>query len=107
MFPHANRLTKSKDIQRIISTGKRYTTPHLRIYWITTALPQPRLTVVVSKKTAKLAVTRNRIKRRVRAALHGLEGLTSVDVVAFPNQTIPALPFEVINEELHHWQERL
>lgn len=107
MFPHINRLTESKEIQKLISTGKRYTTPHFRVYWAASHQPQPRLTVVVSKKTAKFAVSRNRIKRRVRAALRGLQELPAINVVVFPNQKVLALPFDVLVDELTGWQKKL
>ena len=107
MFAQNNRLTKSSDIQRIISTGKRHTTPHLRLYWLANSVARPRLTVVVSKKTAKFAVTRNRIKRRVRAALKGLTGLPSIDVIVFPKQEAATLPFTVLEDQLKKWQDKL
>ncbi len=71
MLPKTQRLTRSFPI--IFQKGAKIHTP----FFVVRALPAwdeiPRLTVIVSKKAAKTAVKRNRIRRRLFAAAQMLE----------------------------------
>jgi ribonuclease P protein component len=62
MLPKKERLSRVA-FNRFFSVGKRQHTPSLQVVFA----PNPGLhvSVVVSKKIAKLAVTRNRIRRRI------------------------------------------
>ena len=59
------RLHKRKDFLRIYRQGKRIYTGTLVAYFLHNQLEQHRLGVTASRKIGK-AVTRNRIKRRIR-----------------------------------------
>jgi len=105
MLPRKFRLRKSVDVQRVVKFGKRQNTSHLRLYWqqrTTNNDPtlKSRSTVVVGKKVAKGAVTRNRIKRRTRAALKSIQIPHNIDLVIFPTDKVLTLPFKVLCEEL-------
>ncbi len=99
------RLRRSVDIQKVVKFGERQIAPHFKIYWQLNknnneqALPT-RSTVVVGKKVAKGAVTRNRIKRRTRAALKSLQMPAGFDLVIFPKEKVLDLPFEVLVDNL-------
>jgi len=54
--------------------------------------------VVVPKKTARLSVTRHRIKRRVAAALCALEVPPSL--IVFPKNTVNTIDFQALKQEL-------
>jgi len=54
--------------------------------------------IIVSKKIARLAVTRNRIKRRVRAALRSLDLPTKV--VIFPRAEVKDMQYDEMRTEL-------
>lgn len=66
MFARPWRLTRQKDVQRVYRLGKSGATGFLLIRALPNRLDHPRLTVVISKKIAKKAVVRNRLKRLVR-----------------------------------------
>ncbi len=62
MLPKKERLSRA-EFNRFFSVGKRQHTPSLQIVFaVDSGL---HVSVVVSKKIAKLAVTRNRIRRRI------------------------------------------
>jgi len=56
----------------VFRTGKRMHTPELTLIIMQTKEPVSRFGFVVSKKTAKRAVDRNRIKRILRESIHHL-----------------------------------
>ncbi|MCF7816070.1 MAG: ribonuclease P protein component [Candidatus Pacebacteria bacterium] len=62
MLPKKERLSR-EEFNRFFLLGKRHHTPSLQIVYV----PHPTLqvSVVVSKKIAKLAVERNKIRRRI------------------------------------------
>ncbi|HIK32776.1 MAG TPA: ribonuclease P protein component [Oscillatoriales cyanobacterium M59_W2019_021] len=75
MLPKANRLRHWRDFQTIYQQGIRWRGDllMLRAWRRTAADPVPtRFGISVSRKFSKHAVTRNRIKRQIRAALHHL-----------------------------------
>ncbi len=77
MLKKSNRLAKDKDIHRTIARGRAFFSPFFSIKFL--AFPGPtRLTVVVSTKVFKKAVSRNRLKRIVREYLRkNLQALKS------------------------------
>lgn len=66
MLPKTHRLTKSTDIQRVFSRGRRFITPFFAFNWLPNKLGITRVAFVVGVKVAKRANTRNLIKRRMR-----------------------------------------
>lgn len=105
MFPRNSRLTDSNAIQTLTHKGQRFTSANLRIYWRPAATT--RFTVVVSKKTAKLAVTRNKMKRRVRAAIESTSLPKTVEAVIFPKIATQNMPFTEIKQELLSWIQKI
>ena len=77
MFPAKTRLGRA-DFTQFFKTGRRFQTAALTLVY----LPSPTLhvSVVVGKKVSKLAVGRNRIRRRLYAGLRRFfeaNGITS------------------------------
>lgn len=69
MLPRPLRLTESAEYQRLFQDAA---TGHGRLVTVRVApSDEPRAGVIVSKRTAPLAVDRNRIKRRLRPLLRG------------------------------------
>ena len=66
MLSRLNRLTRNKDFQRIYDQGQTYRSPYLTIKVLKNELLINRFGIVVNKKISKKAVTRNKIKRRIR-----------------------------------------
>lgn len=73
MLPNQNRLRRREDFAKVYAKGVRYrgTYLNLRIF-IDNNDPLTRIGIVVSKKVSKLAVTRNRFKRQLRAIFRQL-----------------------------------
>ncbi len=70
MFPRRSRLTRADFDSPAVIRGKRLSSTHLSL-----VVPSGEVcgySVVISKKTARLSVTRHRLKRRVLALLRGL-----------------------------------
>ncbi|MBD2232070.1 ribonuclease P protein component [Phormidium tenue] len=81
MLPKHHRLRRSRDFSQVYRQGRRAASAHLllRAWSIPSGAkaaipndPAPRIGIVVSLKVHKRAVVRNRLKRRVRAALRTL-----------------------------------
>ena len=72
MLPRSQRVRLTADIQRVYTQGVRAHHSLLRLSALKTDAKHSRATVVVSKRVHLHATVRNRIKRRVRAALRPL-----------------------------------
>jgi ribonuclease P protein component len=75
-LPKPHRLRRRQDFQKVYQYGKRYQQEHLTLRslqylpsTITENLPATRFGISVSKTVSKKAVTRNLLKRQVKAAL--------------------------------------
>ena len=67
VLPRALRLRKNRDFQAVYSRRRSWAAPHLALY-VRHREPQsgpPRFGIVISKKIAKRAHDRNRVKRRL------------------------------------------
>jgi ribonuclease P protein component len=74
-FPPGARLRVSAEYQAVFKTGRRLSSPNLRLFtWLRAEAPAPRLGIAVSKKVDKRAVGRNRIKRMARECFRGERG---------------------------------
>ncbi len=88
---------RAEEVRGIISRGRSARAQFLSLKYThstssdqATSLPALRAAVVISKKVAKDAVTRNRIRRQVYAALQGV-AKTPINGVFFVN-TLPPEP---------------
>ena len=69
MFARFFRLTKEKDFDKIFNEGKKKYTKIIGILYLPNNLKNNRYGIIVSKKIAKKATTRNKIKRIIRSSL--------------------------------------
>ncbi len=68
MLPSQNRLRRREDFAKIYANGDRFKGSYLLLrVLVTTEDPNVKIGIVVSKKVSKLAVSRNRFKRQLRA----------------------------------------
>lgn len=83
MLPKINRLKKTKDIESVFKKGEGYREGVLFLKFAKNNLGFSRFAFIISKKIAKKAVTRNKIKRILREAVGArlLEIKTGFDVV--------------------------
>lgn len=65
---HRYRLLSSSDFDRALRSGRRAGSPYLALFVSDNELGRPRVGLAVSRKLGN-AVMRNRIKRRLRAAV--------------------------------------
>ena len=99
-------IKKRADFLAIGKYGKRFSCPYFVL--ITKKRPdnssdESRCGFTVSKKVSKKAVTRNRIKRRLREACRAniaAHGTAGFDYVVIARQAAETAPFEQLNERL-------
>jgi ribonuclease P protein component len=70
MLPQVNRLKHEKDMETLFARGRSVFGSLVGMKMRPNGLPFTRFAVIVGVKTAKSAVARNRLKRRVRAIVH-------------------------------------
>lgn len=95
MFPRRKRLSRSA-FPLAVKNGRRISSKHL-----TAVIPKDAegYAVVVSKKTARLSVTRHRIKRRTLEALRGLPNLPR-SVILYPRASVLDMRYNELQQEL-------
>lgn len=98
------RLRSESEFRAVYRRGRKVRLPHFSVYFvIDRRITTVRLAVVVAKRVAKLATRRNRLKRRVWAALgelrHRLPTVGFVGVIV-AQAGAPDLTFQAINQEL-------
>jgi len=94
--PRDLRLTRGAEIRELLRTGRRVSAPPLRVVYRPTDRGHARLAVQVSRRTARTAVRRNRIRRRAREAFRRLllESGLGVDVMVLAGPEVGALPWD-------------
>lgn len=71
MLPKINRLKNTKEIEDVFRRGKGLKEGFLFLKFLGNNLEISRFAFIVSRKTAKKSVQRNKIKRNLRAAIQG------------------------------------
>jgi ribonuclease P protein component len=95
MFPSRLRL-KKEDFDDATGKGVRRSSQNF-----TAVIPKKAngYAVVVSKKVAKLSVTRHKIKRRVLAALSSLTNLPP-SIILYPRASVIDMGYDALQKEL-------
>lgn len=100
-FPRSVRLRRSIDFQRTQRTGRRIRRAHVLVIAAPCPEGKSRYGLTVSRKVGN-AVTRNRVKRRLREVLRhargSVEGAWDVVVIAHPEAA--TAPLEVLRQEV-------
>ena len=98
------RVKKNKDFQRVFKHGKSFANRQFVIYSLRTEGQEEfRLGISVSKKIGN-AVTRNRIKRYVRQAVHELQDdlRQDMDYVIIARNQAASIDFHAAKKSLIH-----
>lgn len=96
------RVKREKDFQAIFAKGKSCANRKFVVYRLEKDQPHYRLGLSVSKKLGN-AVTRNRIKRRLRHIVMGLEsGLVHSDFVIIARKGVEDLTYQEMTSNLIH-----
>jgi ribonuclease P protein component len=106
MLPRVSRLKRSRDFQAVYKRRSSWASSHLVLY-VRFRTPREgeasRLGFVISKKIAKRAHDRNRLKRRLREiSRHFLlpSALRPFDALVVARTAAPAVSFEQLTREL-------
>jgi ribonuclease P protein component len=112
MLPRVSRLKRSRDFQAVYKRRTSWASPHLVLY-VRFRTPREgevsRLGFVISKKIAKRAHDRNRLKRRLREiSRHFLltSALRPFDALVVARTAAPAVSFEQLTQELTELSRR-
>jgi len=96
VFRRKERL-KREAFPSAIQSGRRISSPHFSAVF-------PRnvkgYAVVVSKKNARLSVTRHKIKRRVQEALQALSSTLPPSLILYPHPSVLDMSYDDIKKEL-------
>jgi ribonuclease P protein component len=108
MFKKNNRLSKSKDIETVFRAGRSFFSPYFVVRFLPHNKTGQRIAVVVSTKTSKKAVERNRIKRIIReAAKPWLLRLSPGDYAIIAKGSAAKQPATVLRAGLNQLMDRL
>lgn len=106
-FPKSSRLLRHADFQRVYQTGRRQFTGNMTVFFLRRAASDDdyRSSLRVGLTVGKVlggAVDRNRIKRRMRAAVRSSwpAQKAPVDVVFNPRKSVLELPFAEVAQEV-------
>jgi ribonuclease P protein component len=100
-LPKSRRITEANRIREILALQRKKQSTHFSIYIAPNDGRYARLAVIVGRKTAKLAVQRNCIRRAVREAfrLHQNK-LEPLDIVVRVTASFDRKAFSLIESEL-------
>ena len=99
-LPKEAKLIKTDDFSSVFNLRKRIATPYLVMRYKPNELNRPRLGLIVAKKTAKLAVERNYMRRVLRELFRlNQHDLPAVDLVIQVQKIFEKAQFDVIKQE--------
>jgi ribonuclease P protein component len=100
-FPREARLVRRSEFDAVYRAGKRRSSSHFTIFVRPNALPLTRFGFSI-KKALGNAVTRNRIRRRLRemVRIHRQEIPAGWDVVMHPKSSVGKLPLAALTQDL-------
>lgn len=88
MLSKTNRLTRKKDFDEVFKKGKSFKSGFLIFKALKNSSKEKRIGFVVSKKVSNKATTRNKVKRRLRAAvlkeLGSIKKPADIIIIALP-----------------------
>ena len=100
-FSRESRLIKAEDYQYVFANAKRFGNHNFTLLVRKNNLGHARLGLAIAKKSVKLAVDRNRIKRLIRESFrHEIAELPPIDIVAMCRRGAVELPSSEISAQL-------
>ena len=106
-LPKRARLSKASEFNRVFDKALRSSDQYFTVLARQNELAYPRLGLAVSKKKAKLAVTRNRLKRIIRESFrHVQHELYRADFIVLAGPYSTTADNRRLNGSLkRHWQK--
>lgn len=107
-FSKENRLLNKAQFQKVFSNRQRLYSSHFLLYHCPNSLSHARLGLITSKRNAKHAVSRNRIRRHVREVFrqHPLRALP-MDIIVIAKQSAAKTENEEIQQCIDKQLKRL
>jgi ribonuclease P protein component len=106
-FPKEARLLQSKEFQAVLRNPDKIASRDSRftVFAVANGRPRPRIGIAVSRRVARTAVGRNRIKRQVRESFRAVQqDLGGLDLVVLAQPTASAATAQELRSSLHrHW----
>lgn len=100
-FPKDAKIRKSSDFKEVLDKGKKLYTDSFTVICAGNSFGYSRLGLVVSKKSSKSAVKRNRIKRIAREVFRRNKDLFgSLDILVLAKKNSEALTYKKAEEEI-------
>jgi len=104
MLPKENRLKKEKEFEAVFKGGRTIKGKSVFLRYLINGTDKTKVGFVVSKKISKLAVVRNKAKRRMRDIVRlkkdGLKEGLSIVIISLPS--ITKLTYKEIKEDLEN-----
>ena len=100
-FSREYRLINAADYQYVFADARRFGNPNFTLLVRMNNHGHPRLGLAIAKKSVKLAVDRNRIKRLIRESFrHEIADLPPIDIIAMCRTSAVELPSSEIRTQL-------
>ena len=100
-FSSTNRLTKPSDFTEVFKSSKRLTDGNFVILFRPNGLAVARLGIAISRKSVRLASTRNRLKRIIREGFRRhKDDLKGLDIVVVAKRSINTANHSIIASSL-------
>lgn len=107
-MPKPAKLIKTDDFSSVFNLRKRIAAPYLVMRFKPNSFHRPRLGLIVAKRTAKLAVKRNYMRRVLRELFRlNQHDLPSIDLVIQVQKTFEKAEFNVVKQEFEQLILRL
>ncbi len=107
-FSKQSRLLKPKQFQQVFAEPKKTSTHSFLAFFRINHLEHSRLGLAVSKKHAKLAVDRNRIKRLIRESYRlNQQNIPNVDIIVLAKKGIIQQPNKALEKQLYGLWKKL
>jgi len=107
-FSKQCRLLKPKQFQHVFAEPKKASTHSFLAFSRINGLDHSRIGLAISKKNAKLAVDRNRIKRHIRESFRlNKQNIPNVDIIVLAKKGIIQQPNEALEKQLYGLWKKL
>ena len=107
-FPRRSRIIKTDDFSSVFNFRKRISGQFLSLHYQYNQLGWPRLGLNVGKKTARLSVRRNYMKRVLRELFrNSQDGLANLDIIIRAQKSFGPGEYQVIVQEFRELTARL
>lgn len=107
-LPKQAKLTKTDDFSSVFNLRNRIATPYLVMRFKPNTFNRPRLGLIVAKKTAKLAVKRNYMRRVIRELFRlSQHDLPAIDLVIQAQKPFEKTEFSAIKREFEQLTRKL